>query len=300
MRDKELECVPLWRYCCVKSGDKRPYPDGWQNTPLKLEQITSSNIGILLGPVSQGLVALDFDGTTSWSWFGQSINCDIPSTVTWTSGKQDRCQMAFMVPEAYWAYLKTVKITNFKDDIISPGEGFEFRWTGAQSVLPPSSLADGRRYNWIAEPSRTDIAILPDAILSYWLQASNPEPRTIHTVKYPPATSREIEILAAELKRYYDQLDGYELWTSVCWAFCNTIGYADGIVLMRYYWPEKIAGEYDKLISRPAGGRQYGIGTIKWLIAQRNRDQYLANAAELAELDEILKIIQEKIKNGNQ
>ena len=299
MRDDELECVPQWRFCTIPRGQKGPRYANWQSQPRLLDQVEAgNNIGVLLGAPSAGLAALDFDGATAWSWWDQHIGTRIPDTVTWASGKPSRCQMAFAVPEPYWAHLRTVKIAT------GAAEGFEFRWTGAQSVVPPSLHPTmGAEYFWVQAPSRTDIAAVPDAVLSRWLELSNPAPAHQDPPAYPPTTNVEIEQLAAELKQYYNKLDSYDLWTSVCWAFCNTIGYADGILLMRYYWPEQEPGEYDRLISRPSGGRQYTVGTIKWLIAQRtqrDRDQYLANQAELAELDQISKIIQEKIKNGRQ
>lgn len=259
-----------WRYCNVKPGEKVPYPAGWQNTPKTLDNIDSTNVGVLLGPVSQGLVALDFDGTTAWSWYSNTIGAPLPKTIMWSSGKPDRCQMAFTVPEQYWPLLRTQKITNTTTDLITKGEGFEFRWTGGQSVLPPSRLTDGRAYMWLATPLDTDVAEIPEAILDYWVLLSNPEPKAVEVV-YPPATESEVTELAEKLKSLYPTLDNYDTWIRVTWAFCNTIGYADGITLMRYYWPEQQAGEYAKLNSSPPE-RKCGIGTIKKLIRDRSGD----------------------------
>ena len=50
MIDPILEHQPAWRYCRVRSGEKKPYPADWQNNPLKLLQVDSKNIGLILGP----------------------------------------------------------------------------------------------------------------------------------------------------------------------------------------------------------------------------------------------------------
>jgi len=271
MKNIELECLPQWRFCNIPRGQKGPRSAGWQRMPLLLTDIDpAGNVGVLLGPSSGGLCALDFDGTTAWSWFQEHFDIEIPATVMWASGKTDRCQMAFRVPEAYWDALKTLKIAT------GDHEGFEFRWTGGQSVLPPSLHPDTQKeYFWVAEPSRNNLADLPEAILCYWLLQSNPEPEYTEPVEHPPATEAEVLALAAELKSLYSEFD-YDTWIRVTWAFCNTIGYEDGITLMRYHWPEQQAGEYNKLKSKPHGGRVCTIGTVKKLIRDRRGPQPVA------------------------
>jgi hypothetical protein len=268
MKDIELECQPSWRFCRVRTGKKAPYPNNWNNMPLPLRDIDSSNVGLILGPASGGVAALDFDGASAWTWFTQRIGCAIPDTVMWTSGKDSRCQMVFRIPEDYWPLLRTIKVTHTRDDVIAEGEGFEFRWNGVQSVMPPSQLDDGRVYTWIRSASEVPVAEMPEDILHYWVLQANPEPTTTQAVEYPPATEAEVLSLAAELKSLYPTLE-YETWSVVTWAFCNTIGYTDGMALMKYHWPEQEAGEYKTLGDRPPEGRRYGIGTVKKMIKDR-------------------------------
>ena len=269
MRDIELECVPAWRYCQVRDGEKIPYPAGWQNQTRLLEQIISNNLGLLLGPKSGGVVALDFDGPTAWTWYSQHFGADIPTTIAWSSGKDSRCQMAFQVPEEYWPLLRTLKIAT------GDHEGFEFRWDRTQSVMPPSSLTDGRTYTWVLPPSSTPLTILPQAILEWWVLECNPERPEIE-VEYPPATEQEVLELASKLKLLYPTLE-HKDWIRVTWAFCNTIGYEDGTALMKYYWPEQKKGEYDRLRSESATD-PVKIGTIYYMI--RQRDPEFRSAAE--------------------
>jgi hypothetical protein len=143
------------------------------------------------------------------------------------------------------------------------------RWNGCQIVLQPSKLVDGREYEWIISPCECTIAELPEAIIDWWVLTCNPEQIQSETVVYPPTTTKEIEELAEQLKQLYPTLDDYDTWTRTTWAFCNTIGYADGMLLMKYYWPEKHPGEYNNLNNTPKG-RKCGIGTIKKMISDRN------------------------------
>ena len=263
MKNLDLECVPAWHYCAIPRGQKGPRYAGWQHTYYTLDQIDATgNVGVLLGPPSAGLCALDFDGPTAWTWWDQHIGIEIPNTITWASGKPSRCQMAFAVPETYWPYIKTLKIAT------GEGEGFEFRWTGGQSVVPPSlHPTTGGEYFWVQAPSVTDLLVIPDAVLAYWLEQVNPAPATQHTdAEITPPTGDEIAKIYEDLKRFYPTL-GYDRWSIATWVACRELGPNDGLAVMRYFWPEKVAGEYANLLksnSRPAKPATIG-SIIAWI-----------------------------------
>ena len=292
MKDLNLECVPAWRYCTVRAGEKIPFPKQWQTTPLVLADITTDNLGLLLGPCSGGVVALDFDGASAWSWFDQTFDIELPPTIAWTSGKDARCQMAFTVPEDYWPLLRTQKIST------GPGEGFEFRWDRTQSVMPPSRLTDGRQYTWFRAPSQTDLVELPEAVLDWWVMKCNPVP--VAPAAYPAATEQQVLELAQELKSLYPELTDYDTWTRVTWAFCNTIGYADGIALMQWHWPEQRPGEYKTLGNKPPAGRRCTIGTVKKLIGQRRTRKVSIPSYYQMQLAQEIKHLEDEINRRKQ
>ena len=275
MKNIDLECQPGWRYCRVMPGEKRPYPAGWQRTPLELSQVDSANVGVLLGPESHGIVALDFDGTSAWQWFDQVIGGELPATVMWTSGKQDRCQMAFQVPARYWFYLRSLKIGAASSYWIAQGEGFEFRWAGGQSVVPPSRLADGREYTWINRPSQHTVADLPDAVLAYWLEQSNPAVTAAPTrdlTQLTEADLGEITLLLTQLKARHTELD-YDTWLTVSWATAHHVGTDVAAVVMNQYWPEKKRSEYSRLYQGYDAARSPTIGSIRKLVGPVNKEQ---------------------------
>lgn len=283
MKNTELECVPAWRYCHVRPGEKRPYPANWQQQPVLLKDIDSTSVGLLLGPVSQGICALDFDGPSSWTWFDHTIGCALPPTATWTSGKTGRCQMAFRVPAAYWFYLRTLKISHTRDAAVAEGEGFEFRWAGCQSVMPPSTLADGRAYVWLDEPSAVGTALLPEEILCYWLTHANPEvpeqpQRDLSQITQVDLD--EVQVLLELLRGQHTILD-YDTWRTVAWATAHHVGVDVARVLMSQYWPEKKPGEYGSLYRGYSPERSPTIGSIRMLAGPRRRDEVKLTALQI-------------------
>lgn len=293
MKCIELEVMSTWRYCNVKAGEKIPYPAGWQNNPKTIRDIDSTNVGLLLGTPSRGVVALDFDGTSAWIWFTERIGCTLPRTVTWTSGKQDRCQMAFTVPDLAWDYIKTQKITHTKDDLIAEGEGFEFRWTGCQSVMPPSTLVDGRAYEWIVSPCECTIAELPEEILAYWLNLGEPKTvvntNPVEDIDVNDIDEEKFTALAKILEQVHKQTPNpdYDDWMRIAFAAASEVGNSVAAVLLANYWPERERGEYSRLLASRDPSRSPTIKSLVYRVNNtRQREHDLKYIAYLREQKE--------------
>lgn len=254
-----LEKYPTWRYCRVRAGEKVPYPQGWQKNPLTLDQVDSTNIGLMLG--HNGVCSLDFDGPSSWRWFDQELACSLPRTAIWTSGREGRCQMAFSVPQQYWTWLKTVKISAARSDTIAAGEGFEFRWLGAQSVIPPSIHPTTQQpYQWL---DTSPLAELPDPVLARWLELSNPV-RHRPVIDLQILTQRQVddaERLLQKCRERHSSLD-YDTWLAVSWAVAHHLGTGAAEILMSKYYPEQKPGEYRRLYSGYDRSRSPTLGTL--------------------------------------
>ncbi len=260
-----------WRFTNVKAGDKIPYPDNWQNTPLTLEQVSSPNIGLILGVPSGGVMAIDFDGETAWKWFDENIGCVLPPTTAWSSGKPYRCQMAFQVPPEAWELVRTRKIVTKRPSApgAGDGEGFEFRWTGGQSVLPPSKLRDGRCYYWV---ETNPVAEIPIEILERWvIECEQMAP--ISDKPYVPVTIDQLteddfenvkEILE-RLKSHCDVLD-YDTWFKVTAATANALGDFVAEELLKSIWAENHRGEYRHKIRSRNPNKSGGVGTLVHLV----------------------------------
>ena len=275
MDDEILQHQPDWRYCRVRAGEKKPYPAGWQNSPLTLDQVDSSNIGLLLGPAGNGICAIDFDGTTAWSWLAeQGIDYrDLHLTPTWASGKEDRCQMAFRVPEKFWEYISTKKIITRAPTGVGTGdgEGFEFRWAGGQSVLPPSIHPDtGNAYQWLISAENTT-AWIPEALLLLWLdQMIKEQPKSTDDepeVQLDDLDDFDIAEAESVLKILKERRPGlsYDEWRTVCWGLAHHIGREAAGVLIKTYYPEQKRNEYSTLFKNWNKSKSPTLGSLMFM-----------------------------------
>jgi hypothetical protein len=178
--------------------EKRPYRLNWQDeAPIprdaliqvirngekvwsdrKNRQWTAypTGYGIRLGKVSGGIVAIDFDGQSAWDLAQKLSNGDLPDTVAFTSNRPGRHQRLYQIPEEYWEAIATHKLkTGVKGDDGKP-EQLEFRWSGCQSVLPPSKHPSTGEYSWINSPQDIEVAIAPMWVIEQMLPEPTPEP----------------------------------------------------------------------------------------------------------------------------
>jgi hypothetical protein len=298
MKDPILERQPGWRFCRVRAGEKKPYPAAWQNTPLTLEQVDSANIGLILGPMGNGVCAIDFDGPSAITWFNQEIGCEIPDTPAWSSGREGRMQMAFQVEPEFWQYLKTKKIAT------GEGEGFEFRWAGGQSVLPPSiHPVTGKPYQWIM-PGDTCVANIPDSILEYWIKLCHQQERPVDTTPevnlddLDDADVQEAERLLKKLKETRTTLD-YDTWRTVSWALAHNLGRGAARVLINLYYPEQRSGEYNQIFKTWNKAKSPTLATLKHLVGEsralRQEQQHKHYNVYLQNLEDI-RLLEQEIK----
>ena len=173
--EQTIDALPQsWQFTPVRN--KKPYTDEWTNKDLErdfiIQEIASGNAtgyGIRLGEPSGYVIAIDFDGQSAIDMAIEKF-AELPNTVTWTSGRPARHQALYQVPEAYRDRLKNKKIQT------GDGEYIEIRYTGNQSVLPPSSHPDTDGYKWINNPFDTSVAELPQVVIDYLLKLIESKP----------------------------------------------------------------------------------------------------------------------------
>lgn len=283
MQDEILKYQPLWRYCRVRDGEKKPYPSNWQNMPLTLAEVDSKNIGLILGPRGNGVCAIDFDGTTAWSWADEhGIDRTTLNSVAWTSGKTDRCQMAFTVPEEYWPVLKTKKIVTKQPSNTGAGdgEGFEFRWAGGQSVLPPSIHPDTKKpYQWLIDASN-ELQVIPDSVLTAWLNIiaddiARPDDLTpeVSIDDLTDTDINEVDHALRLLKNKYPTLM-YDDWFAIASAVAHQLGRSVAQVLMQKYYPEQKSGEYNNLFRSWNKAKSPTIGTLMFMAGVKKKQTF--------------------------
>ena len=171
---------PDWALCAV-NGNKQPYhPDnpkgrGWQLDGLSRERFPLLNgrvkaVGLILGSLSSGIVAIDHDGFSADAKIeelsGVPVDQALPVTVGFTSQRDGRYQVLYKVPHDLWDAIKTRKyLTGIKAADTGKEEALELRWTGAQSVIL-GAHPETSGYRWLPgrSPWEVPVADAPDWI----------------------------------------------------------------------------------------------------------------------------------------
>ncbi|HEY9892153.1 MAG TPA: plasmid replication protein, CyRepA1 family [Candidatus Sericytochromatia bacterium] len=189
--------------------NKAPKRLDWQTEPfipheliasliVKGEQSTSkrtgkpyrrywSGFGLRTGDTSGGLLAIDVDGVSAQPILEAMSSGDIPTSVSWTSGKPGRYQLLFQVPadirvnlQNFTRYVVTqwLGLETAKDESGKPSELLEFRYNRCQSVLPPSRHPETGSYQSINSPA-TSVALAPTWLCNLLLDFASEEQRHI-------------------------------------------------------------------------------------------------------------------------
>jgi hypothetical protein len=124
-----------------------------------------TGVSIVTGLLSNGVMAIDFDGPAAWKKYLELSGNQVPPfTIYWTSGKAGHFQILLSVPREKWEELKPQKIELENDNKL------ELRWNQC-STLPPSIHPDTKRpYVW-ENGADTLIAECPDFILNLMREA---------------------------------------------------------------------------------------------------------------------------------
>jgi hypothetical protein len=135
--------------------DRRPTEqelrDLWKKQP-------NANVRMALGPVS-GLVRVDVEGVAGEAKLAELSAGDLPGTLEFVSGRTEGGRgLLFKIPPG--VELRTTAET------LEPNQEVRFQARGAQTVLPPSRHASGRRYTW--KPGHGPGEIEP-ALMPRWL-----------------------------------------------------------------------------------------------------------------------------------
>lgn len=277
-----------WRFTPLRG--KAPFLPNWQNRPYSFNRIDLSKhgVGLLLGPVSGGVAALDFDGPEAWD-FLRAKNISDPFKGSglapiWTSGKPHRCQIAVRVPRQYWGILESKKL--------GPNQKFELRWTGCQSAIPPSPHPETGSYNWLFEPQEWNADFeISDELLNLWLEACQKTvPQKIYQSTFPELSddekTRKVDELLTVIARNCPRPD-YEDWLKFGFAVAKELGKADAIAMMRKHFGEEKSGEYDRLFSGHRSVASPTIGTLHHHAKKYEPDTILRSEVYARELRRI-------------
>ena len=187
-----------------------------------------NGVGVLLGRHSTttiegkkyGLGAVDFDGTGSDINFKHHLGFDphiLPHTVSVTSGKKDRKQIFFWIPEERIDKLAGKKI------YLDGYAHFELRIGNMYSMVA-GAHDETEGYYWINDPADNAIAIAPLHLLDGWEKVAPRSKkkgfgRRIKREKH--IIQKDISRVEKYLERYYvpaNNYSDYESWLKVLMA----------------------------------------------------------------------------------
>ena len=180
-------------------------------------------VGLMTGPASGGVLAVDFDGPGSEEKFLEVCghdSCELPKSISWTSGKEGRRQIAFRVPDEWWDSLVNRKTY---DQLL------ELRWRNHQSVVA-GEHPETEGYRWVegCSPIDVEVADAPDWLLhpllrTYQLEVDNSDKRPAEAdIRSMEKAIDAMEYIPIEVLDDYD--DWVKLGMAMQWANPEWLG----------------------------------------------------------------------------
>lgn len=197
----DLNALPDW-VSYVRIRDKKAAMENkWEQKKLGAEEVIKPRrgqraIGVNLGEIGGGLVALDFDGIDESGELDAFLNRELPEatlppTVTLTSGKPGRRCYLYRIPQEHWEGLEGITYLYSGRRDGKTIEQIEFRWNKHYQVILGEHPETGS-YRWIAPPTESEIAIAPPWVITalkggYQSLADKFKPKPRPPVESPPA-----------------------------------------------------------------------------------------------------------------
>ncbi|MEG4010360.1 DUF3987 domain-containing protein, partial [Microcoleus sp. Pol11C1] len=123
-----------------------------------------TGVSLVSGPLSGGIMAVDFDGPLALQKYKELSGGQLPPTTKrWTSGREGHFQILLSVGPEKWEGLKQQKIE------LENGEKLELRWNQCSTLPPSIHPGTGKPYFW---KNSGEIAEAPEFILELMREVS--------------------------------------------------------------------------------------------------------------------------------
>jgi RecA-family ATPase len=178
---------------CNKGLTPNEVYEKWSQTSRKKKDgrwrtIKKNGLGVLTGPINNGLLAVDIDGEDAESVFAEFMGDDYPAidnpgTMSWR-GKPTNRQLLYRVPEGLQHFFLDLTKAQL-DKELAKGKNSEIclRYGGCYSVLPGSVHPDAKpewgrtRYEWLHQNEGV-VARLPKKLLNWLVSNCAVSPKT--------------------------------------------------------------------------------------------------------------------------
>jgi predicted P-loop ATPase len=196
---EELQRLPdHWAFVAI-GPNKRPYIQGWDwaEQPMTkaqmAEEITAGRakaIGVVGGPASGGILFVDHDGISATNQL-ERLGLPprkLPKSWAFTSGRNGRFQIAYLIPEEFWPALRNRRfwhtgdpdpVTGKPTKVLGPdgkAEQIDFRWARHYSIIA-GSHPETTGYRWLVgySPADLELATAPLNLIELLLR-DEPQP----------------------------------------------------------------------------------------------------------------------------
>lgn len=137
---REREKKPAVKYKHILESKKRPTIE---TTVAQLEGRPERNVGVLLGELSGGILAVDFDDIGQYRKWSQ----ENPELANWLPTVRTK--------DGFHVYFQPIECFTGSHDLRCYGTVGEIKGNGALTVYPGSTV-DGHEYSWVVPPSKEE------------------------------------------------------------------------------------------------------------------------------------------------
>lgn len=198
-----------WYLVPIPHGTKGPSNEGWNKPENTIHTVDDAkywennpneNMGLLHAP--SGTMSFDIDDVEKTKFVLEQLGLDYESLLKGApriKGSPGHDKAIFRMPDG--VILEVKKLSWEKEnDPSSRDTIFEFRGGYVQDVLPPSIHPDTKKpYEWVVESGQSEIPIIPDALLTIWVEWDKFRPQLLDMC--PWATKRFIPPIKKESKK---------------------------------------------------------------------------------------------------
>ena len=209
---EQLHALPDdWAYVAVDANKRAIKGRSWTAQPYTKAELAAEiiagrahAIGVQSGPASGGLLFVDHDGITATQQLerlGIPLR-NLPKSWAFTSGKDGRFQIAYLVPQQFWNAIPNRRFwytgdpdpaTGKPTKVLGPdgkAEQIDMRWAGHYSVVA-GAHPETTGYRWLRDrgPTEQTLAEAPLALIELLIDQPDPETLPLFTPAPGPPPS---------------------------------------------------------------------------------------------------------------
>jgi hypothetical protein len=246
----------------IPKGQKGPKTKGWQKLTMKdmtdafLKKLDGMNVGVLLGPASEGLISIDCDDMKAFNKLSE-LNPNFVNTLKSPGYRGGNYWIRIIGDYPPGGVIRHSGVTGQDENI------GEWRSTGNQTVIHgthPKGL-DYRRNGTAVLTMRFEDILWPDDWKLPWqrpvgsMRDENLDDSDVHQKKDITYPIESVRLLLESIPAGPD----YNTWLKISASVRNSLGSDErALELLKNWSPEREDGEYERLLVSPFSKIHFG------------------------------------------